>query len=56
MENRRYKVGRRESKYTSIYSNIQSFMRKEGVEHIEGSVYMSTEALSNTKVSVLIID
>lgn len=43
-----------ESKYTSIYSNIQSFMRKEGWEHIEGSVYMSTEPLSNTKVSMLI--
>ena len=33
MENGRYKVGRRESKYTSIYSNIQNFMRKEGWEH-----------------------
>lgn len=54
MENGRYKVGRRESKYTSIYSNIQNFMRKEGWEHIEGSVYMSTEPLSNTKVLMLI--
>ena len=43
-----------ESKYISIYSNIQSFMKKEGWEHIEGSVYMSTEPLSNTKVSMLI--
>lgn len=39
-----------EQHYTKAYKDIRKFMEKEGWKHIEGSVYMSTGPLSNTKM------
>jgi virulence-associated protein VapD len=43
-----------EKNYTTAYANIKNFMTNEGWLHIEGSVYMSSKALSTTKVAHLI--
>lgn len=43
-----------DKKYTTVYANISSFMKSEGWIHIEGSVYMSKEPLSTTKVAHLL--
>ncbi|MDE7423777.1 MAG: hypothetical protein K2N51_08810 [Lachnospiraceae bacterium] len=41
-------------KYRSIYENIRKYLGKNGFEHLQGSVYVSKEALSNTKVTAII--
>lgn len=43
-----------EQNYTSVYANIRKFMKDEGWQHIEGSVYMSKTAMSNAKVLLLV--
>lgn len=43
-----------EKNYTTVYSNIKSYMKDVGWIHIEGSVYMSKEPMSATGVAYVI--
>jgi virulence-associated protein VapD len=45
-----------EENYTRAYSDIQSFMKKNDCKHIEGSVYMSNQSMSNLEVLNLLAD
>lgn len=40
--------------YRKIYENIRKYLEKNGFEHLQGSVYVSKEALSNTKITAII--
>ena len=44
------------SNYIKAYTDIRTFMEKEGWQHIEGSVYMSNNPLSTTQVMYLLDD
>lgn len=39
-----------EKNYTKAYTDIRSFMENNGFEHLEGSVYASTDNMSNHKI------
>lgn len=43
-----------EQSYTRIYNDIRKFMEKEEWKHIEGSVYMSANPMSNSDVAYII--
>lgn len=43
-----------EQGYTKIYADIRRFMKKRGWKHIEGSVYMSGQPMSNSGVAYMI--
>lgn len=40
--------------YRNIYENIRKYLERNGFEHLQGSVYVSKEALSNTKITAII--